>query len=385
MDGRSGIATISRFDPSGQPVTIAGEVKNFNPEDFVDKKEARRFGRFVIYAVAAADLAMKNSGLTDYSYDGTRAGVIIGSGIGGFEETCHTHINFLQGGYKKISPFFIPGTIINMGSGLVSLKYKLMGPHNSVVTACATGTNAIGDAMKIIERGDADIMLAGGSEDPITPTAVGAFASMRALSLRNNEPEKASRPFDKGRDGFVMAEGASVVVLESLEHAQKRNAPILAEVVGYGMTADAFHITAPDESGQGAIRCMNMAIKSANIKPSDVDYINAHGTSTEYNDMYETKAIKDVFGDHAYKLKISSTKSMTGHMLGATGAAEAIYMAYTLKTGMIPPTINFENPDERCDLDYTPNKAVAADVKYALSNSFGFGGVNACLILKKYE
>lgn len=382
--GKSGIAKLTRFDCSDFPVQIAGEVKDFNSDDFVDKKEARRFDPFIIYAIAAADMAMKSSGLSEYPFVSERAGALIGSGIGGFQTICDNHEAYLKGGYKKVSPFFIPSAIINMASGIVSIKHKLLGPNSSVVTACATGTHAVGDAFKIIARGDADIMLSGGAEYPVTAVAIAGFANMKALSRRNDEPEKASRPFDKDRDGFVAAEGAGVLVLESLEHAEKRGANIIAEVVGYGLTGDAHHITAPDDTGQGARRCMQMAINDAGINPSEVGYINAHGTSTEYNDMFETLAIKEVFGEHAYKLNISSTKSMTGHMLGAAGAVEAIFSALALKEGIIPPTINLDNPDERCDLNYTPNKAVKADIKYALSNSFGFGGTNASILLKKF-
>lgn len=383
--GVSGIGKITRFDITNAPVTIAGEIKGFNSDDFVDKKEARRYDPFVVYALAASELAMRDSGLKDYPFDRERAGVIVGSGIGGFVSICETQSDFEKGGYRKISPFFIPSAIANMGSGAVSIRYKLLGPNLCVVSACATGTHAIGDAAKLIERGDADIMLAGGSEAPITPIAFGGFANMKALSRRNDEPAKASRPFDKDRDGFVMAEGAAVLTLESLEHAQQRGAKILAEIVGYGLTSDAYHITAPDETGQGARRCMAMAIKDAGISPDQVDYINAHGTSTEYNDILETKAIKELFGSHAYKLQISSTKSMTGHMLGSAGAAEALYSALALKHGIIPPTINLDSPDPDCDLNYTPNKAVALPIKYALSNSFGFGGTNGTLLLKRYE
>lgn len=385
LEGKSGVGYITHFDASQFPVRIAAEVKGFNSDDFVDKKEARRYDEFMVYALAASEMAMQESGLINYNYDGERAGVIIGSGIGGFRLTCETHETYIKSGHRRVSPFFIPSAIANMASGVVSMRYKLLGPNTCIVTACATGTHSIGEAAKLIERGDADIMVAGGSEFPITPTAVAGFANMKALSTRNDEPAKASRPFDKDRDGFVMGEGAAIVVLESLEHALERGAPIMAEVVGYGLTSDAYHITAPDETGQGARRCMAMAIKDAGIEPSGIDYINAHGTSTEYNDMLETKAIKELFGDHAHKVHISSTKSMTGHMLGSAGAMEAIFCAKVLQEGVIPPTINLDNPDPRCDLNYTPNKAVKADIKYALSNSFGFGGTNGALVLKKYE
>jgi len=383
--GKSGIAPLTRFDTTNFPIAISGEVKDFNCEDFVDKKEARRFDTFIIYSLAAAEMAMQQSGLTNFPFDGERAGVIIGSGIGGFDSICSTHEAFLKGGYKKISPFFIPSAIINMASGLVSIRYKLLGPNSSVVTACSTGAHAIGDAAKLIERGDADIMVAGGTEYPIHPTAVGAFANMKALSRRNDAPEKASRPFDKDRDGFVMGEGAGVLIIESYEHAVRRNADILAEIVGYGLTGDAFHITAPDETGQGARRCMEMAVRDAGINLTDIGYINAHGTSTEYNDALETKSIKALFGEYAEKIHISSTKSMTGHLLGAAGAVEAIFTVLALQKGIIPPTINLETPDPACDLNYTPNNAVSARINYGLSNSFGFGGTNACLVLKRYE
>ena len=385
ISGKSGIGRITRFDTTDFPVTIAGEVRDFNSDDFVDKKEARRYDMFIVYSLAAAEMAMKHSGLKENQFDGERAGVIIGSGIGGFNSICSTHEAVLKGGYRKISPFFIPSAIINMASGLVSIRYKLYGPNTSVVTACATGAHAIGDAAKLIERGDADIMVAGGTEYPVCVTAVGAFANMRALSRRNDAPEKASRPFDKDRDGFVIAEGAGVLILESYEHAAGRNAEIVAEIAGYGLTGDAFHITAPDETGMGACRCMAMAVRDAGINLADINYINAHGTSTEYNDAIETKAIKELFGEHSKKLYISSTKSMTGHTLGAAGAIEAIYTALALQKGVIPPTINLETPDPACDLNYTPNKAINATINYGLSNSFGFGGANASLLLKRYE
>ncbi len=384
LAGKSGIGHITHFDTTDWPVTIAGEVKNLDIFNYVDKKEARRYDNFVIFALIAGTMAMESAGLTEYPFDHERAGTIIGSGIGGFDTICKTNEDYINGGYRKVSPFFIPSAIINMASGVLSIKYKLLGPNTSVVTACATGTHAIGDAANLIARGDADIMLAGGAEYPITPVAAAGFANMKALSRRNDEPEKASRPFDKDRDGFVMAEGGGVLVLESLEHAQRRGANIIAEVVGYGLTGDAYHITAPDETGQGARRCMEMAVKSAGIKLTDVGYINAHGTSTYYNDMLETKAIKDLFGEHAKKLRISSTKSMTGHMLGAAGAAEGIFTALALKNGVLPPTINLENPDPECDLFYIPGKPLKEQVEYALSNSFGFGGTNASILLKRY-
>ncbi|MDR2401284.1 MAG: beta-ketoacyl-ACP synthase II [Deferribacteraceae bacterium] len=385
LNGKSGIGIISRFNTEGWPTRIAGEVRDFNYSKYVDPKEARRFDRVHLFAVAAGAMAMEAANLSVGDYDPFRAGADIGSGIGGFESICSTYADFLKGGIRKVSPFFIPGAIINMASGLLSIRYQLKGPNLSVVTACATGTHAIGDSAKLIERGDADVMLAGGTESPLTEVAVAGFANMKALSRRNDEPERASRPFDKDRDGFVMGEGAGVLVLESLEHALKRNAVILAEVSGYGLTGDAYHITAPDETASGARRAMEMALKDAGIAPEEVGYINAHGTSTPYNDRLETLAIKDLFKQHAKKLFISSTKSMTGHTLGAAGAIEAIYSIMALKNGIIPPTINLDNPDPECDLNYVPHKPVKADIKYALSNSFGFGGTNGCVLFKKYE
>jgi len=383
--GKSGIGEITHFDTSEFPVKIAGEVKNFNPEDFVDKKDCRKFDRFIILSLAAAELAVQNSGLDVNRIDSERAGTIIGSGIGGFKTIEDTHETFRTKGPKRISPFFIPSTIINMASGMTSIKYGLKGPNSSVVTACATGAHAIGDAYQIIRRSDADIMFAGGSESAITPLAVGGFSNMKALSRRNDEPEKASRPFDRDRDGFVMGEGAGILIIEELESALSRGADIIAEIVGYGLTSDAYHITAPDESGDGARRCMEMAIRDASIRPEDIEYINAHGTSTPYNDTIESRAIKSAFGEHAYNLAVSSTKSMTGHLLGAAGSVEAIYSAFAIKKGVLPPTINLEASDDECDLDYVPNKARKQIISYALSNSLGFGGTNASLVFKKYE
>jgi len=383
--GKSGVCEITHFDTSDFPVKIAGEVKNFTPEDFVDKKDCRKFDKFIIYSLAAAELAVQNSGLDINKIDSERAGTIIGSGIGGFKTIEDTHEILMTKGPKRISPFFIPSAIINMASGMTSIKYGLKGPNSSVVTACATGAHAIGDAYQIIKRSDADIMFAGGSESAITPLAVGGFSNMKALSRRNDNPTAASRPFDRDRDGFVMGEGSGVIIIEELEHALNRGANILAEIVGYGLTSDAYHITAPDESGDGARRCILMALKNAGLSPEDIDYINAHGTATPYNDVIETRAIKNAFGEHAKKLFISSTKSMTGHLLGAAGSVEAIYSALALKNGVLPPTANLENRDENCDLEYIPQKAIKKDIKYALSNSLGFGGTNATLILKKYE
>ena len=328
---------------------------------------------------------MEHAGLDSSKYDNNRAGCIIGAGIGGFKSIEDTQEAYLGGGYKKVSPFFIPSAIINMASGVISIRYSLKGPNMSIVTACATGSHSIGDAARIIERGDADVMVAGGAEAAITPLAVGGFANMRALSRRNDNPTAASRPFDKDRDGFLIGEGGGVMVLESLDHALKRGAKIYAELVGYGMSSDAYHITMPSADGDGAKRCMAMAIKDAGITPDKVDYINAHGTSTPPNDVIETRAIKELFGSHAAKLKISSTKSMTGHLLGAAGAVEGIYTVMAINEGVIPPTINLTNPDPECDLDYVPNKPVKHNVVYGLSNSFGFGGTNASLLFKKYE
>lgn len=383
--GKSGVGEITHFDTSDFPVKIAGEVKNFTPEDFVDKKDCRKFDKFIIYSLVAAELAVQNSGLDINKIDSERAGTIIGSGIGGFKTIEDTHEILMTKGPKRISPFFIPSAIINMASGMTSIKYGLKGPNSSVVTACATGAHAIGDAFKIIQRGDADIMFAGGSESAITPLAVGGFSNMKALSRRNDEPEKASRPFDRDRDGFVMGEGAGILIIEELESALSRGADIIAEIVGYGLTSDAYHITAPDESGDGATRCMEMAIRDASIRPEDIEYINAHGTSTPYNDTIESRAIKSAFGEHAHNLAVSSTKSMTGHLLGAAGSVEAIYSAFAIKKGVLPPTINLEASDDECDLDYVPNKARKQIISYALSNSLGFGGTNASLVFKKYE
>ena len=382
--GKSGAGPITKFDASTFPTKIAAEVKNFNPEEYVDKKDVKKYDLFCFYALAAAKEAMEQAGLADNNFDHERAGCCIGAGIGGFKVIEDTQEAYLAGGYKKVSPFFIPGAIINIANGLVSIKYSLKGPNISIVTACATGTHSIGDAARIIERGDADIMVSGGSEAAITPLAVAGFANMRALSRRNDEPEKASRPFDKDRDGFLIGEGGGVLVLESLEHAKARGAKILGEVVGYGMSSDAYHITLPAGDGNGARRCMAAAVKDAGITPDKIGYINTHGTSTPAGDVLESMAIKDVFGDAAKTVKISSTKSMTGHLLGAAGAVEGIITMMAVNEGIVPPTINIDNQDEKCDLDYTPNKAVQHEMEYGLSNSFGFGGTNASLVFKKY-
>ncbi len=384
VEGRCGISTITRFDTTDYTTTIAGEIKNFDPADYIPKKEIKKMDLFIHYAIAASDFAFQDSGLKVDSTNAPRIGVYIGSGIGGFGVIEATHKALLEGGPRKISPFFIPASIVNLASGWVSIRIGAKGPNSATCTACTTGAHAIGDAFKIVARGDADVMIAGGSEGCITPLGIGGFCAMRALSTRNDEPEKASRPFDKDRDGFVMGEGAGILILESLESAQKRNARIYAEVVGYGMSGDAFHITAPSEDGDGAIRVMQLTIKDAGISPREVDYINAHGTSTPFNDRAETMAIKKVFGDHAKKLAISSTKSMTGHLLGAAGGLESAIMALAIHHQTAPPTINLDNPDPDCDLDYVPHHSRKMEIRYALSNSFGFGGTNGALLFKRY-
>lgn len=382
--GKSGVSAIESFDVSDYPTRIAASIKDFNPEDYVDRKEARKMDRFVQFAAAAATNAMKDSGLMiGEQVEPERVGVIIGSGIGGLGTWEDQHNVLLQKGPKRVSPFFIPMMIANMASGHVSILFGAKGPNSTAVTACATGTHSIGDSYKLIQRGDADVMICGGAEATIRPTGLAGFCSMRAMSTRNEEPEKASRPFDTGRDGFVMGEGAGILVLESLEHAQKRGAKIYAEVIGYGLSADAHHMTDPDPNG--ARRCMEMAIRDADIQPDQIDYINAHGTSTPVGDRSETKAIKEALGEHARKVAVSSTKSMTGHLLGAAGGVEAVICGLTIQNSMIAPTINLENQDPECDLDYVPNQARQADVTVAMSNSFGFGGHNATIILKKFE
>lgn len=382
--GKSGVTRIESFDPSEFPTQIAAEIKDFNPEDYIDKKEARRMDRFVQFAVAASKMAMRDAGLEPgTNIDPERVGVMVGSGIGGLSTWEEQHTILLEKGPKRVSPFFIPMMIANMASGQISMITGAKGPNSTAVTACATGTHSIGDSFKLIQRGDADAMICGGAEAAIRPTGIAGFCAMRAMSTRNDEPEKASRPFDIGRDGFVMGEGSGVLVLESLEHAVKRGARIYAEVIGYGMSGDAYHMTEPDPDG--AARCMKRALKDAGIEPEAIDYINAHGTSTPIGDRSETTAIKMAFGDHAYKLAVSSTKSMTGHLLGAAGGIEAVILALTLKNGVIAPTINLDNPDPECDLDYVPNAARKSDVRTALSNSFGFGGHNATIVMRKYE
>lgn len=385
LEGRSGVGKITHFDASDFPVQIAAEVKGFDPTQYIEPKEARKMDRFIHFAIAATEMALKDSGLKLSEEDPDRVGVVIGSGLGGLPTIEAYHKVLLEKGWKRITPFFIPMVIANLSGGQISIRYGIRGPNLAVSTACATGNHSIGEAFRIIQYGDADVMIAGGTEAVITPLAVAAFAVMRALSTRNNEPEKASRPFDADRDGFVMGEGAGIIILEELEHALKRGARIYAEVVGYGMTADAYHITAPHPQGQGAAKCMKAALKDAGINPEEIDYINAHGTSTKQGDELETMAIKTVFGEHAYRLSVSSTKSMTGHLLGAAGGVEAIFTVLSIYHDIIPPTINLDNPDPECDLDYVPYKPKKKEVKYAMTNSFGFGGTNAALIFKKFH
>ncbi len=384
--GKSGIGSITRFDASEYYSRIAGEVKNYDPLNYFDKKEVKKMDPYIQFGVIAATEAVKDSGIDKFSgLNHDRSGVYIGSGIGGIHTIEQNKEILLDRGPTRVSPFFLTASIANLATGQVSIKFGLKGPNLANVTACATSTHSIGDSFKIIQMGDADVMVAGGAEYPITKLGVAGFSTIRALSSRNDDPQKASRPFDKERDGFVIAEGAAVVVLEDLEHAVKRGAKIYGEVVGYGYTGDAFHVTAPDEEANGAVRTMKMAIDDAGIDTSEVDYINAHGTSTPMNDRIETRAVKKLFGDHAKKVSISSTKSMTGHVLGATGATEAIFSTLAIKDSFVPPTINQEVPDEDCDLNYTPNKGVERELNYALSNSFGFGGTNGSLLVKKFE
>ena len=385
LQGKSGIGPITRFDAGPLPTKIAGEVKGFDSLRFIDKKDDRKFDPFLKYAIACAAMAVEDAGLNVERVDRTRFGVLVGSGIGGITTLLETHKVLLEKGPDRVSPFFIPMLIINMASGLISMRFGAKGPNSSVVTACATGNHAIGDAMRIIQRGDADVMVAGGAEAIIIPLTFAGFCQMKAMSTRNDEPTRASRPFDAARDGFVCGEGGGLLVLESLDHALARDARIYAEVVGYGMTGDAHHMTAPDPEADGAARAMSLAVPDAGIEPSTVGYINAHGTSTPYNDKSETMAIKRVFGEHARKLAVSSTKSMTGHLLGAAGGIEAIATALAIHHGVLPPTINYESPDPDCDLDHVPNQARKQDVEIALSNAFGFGGTNATLVFRKYR
>ena len=385
LQGRSGIGPITRFDTTGYPTRIAGELKGFDSLKYIDKKDDRKFDPYLKYAVACAQMAVDDAGLKTDQLDTTRFGVLVGSGIGGITTLLESHSVLLSKGPDRVSPFFIPMLIVNMAPGLISMRFGARGPNSSVVTACATGNHAIGDAMKIIQRGDADVMIAGGAEAIIIPLTIAGFCQMKAMSTRNDDPTRASRPFDAGRDGFVCGEGGGLVILESLSHAVRRGAKIYAEVAGYGMTGDAHHMTAPDPEGDGAARAMAAALRDANLEPTAVGYINAHGTSTPYNDKFETLAIKRVFGDHARKLAVSSTKSMTGHLLGAAGGIEAIATALALHHGILPPTINCETPDPECDLDYVPNQARKQDVDVALTNAFGFGGTNATLALIKHR
>jgi len=382
--GKSGLGPITHFDASAFRTRIAGEVKNFKAQDFVAQKMIKRLDVFVHFALAAARMAMEQSGLTITSELAPYVGVMTGCGLGGLRTLEDTHTVLMSRGPDRISPFFIPMLIANMAPGQIAIEYGAKGPNLSIETACAAGNHAIGDSYKLIQRGTVKAMICGGVEAVITPLAVGGFCAMRALSTRNEEPEKASRPFDKDRDGFVVAEGSGIMILEELEFAQERGAPILAEIAGYGLTGDAYHMTAPSPDGDGAIRCMQMALDDAGLNPEAVDYINAHGTSTDLNDTAETLAIKAVFKEHSYKLAVSSTKSMTGHLLGGAGGVESVFSVLTIRDGLIPPTINLDHPDPQCDLDYVPGQARRADVRVAMTNSFGFGGTNAVLIFKKY-
>ena len=385
INGTSGIKRITRFDASAFPTQIAGEVDNFNPEDYVEIKEVKKMDRFIHFAVAAATFALNDSGLKITDSNSDRVGVLVGSGMGGLHTIEYYHSVLLEKGPRRITPFFIPMLTINLAAGQISIKFSAKGPNSAISTACATGSHSIGDAFRIIQRGEADAMIAGGTEAVISPLGIGGFNAMKALSTRNDEPEKASRPFDAERDGFVVGEGAGIIILESLQHAMDRGAKIYAEIVGYGMTADAYHITSPSPGGEGAARCMTIALKDGGIGHTEVDYINAHGTSTKSGDELETRALKTVFGDHAYKVAISSTKSMIGHLLGAAGGVEAIISILSIVNNIALPTINLDNPDPECDLDYIPHKARKMKINYALSNSFGFGGTNACLLFKKFD
>ena len=384
-EGKSGIGPLTRFDTNGFDTKIAGEVKSFNPELYIDKKEIKKMDLFIHFAIAAAKEALEDAQLAITPENSEQIGVIVGTGLGGLPSLERYHKILLEKGPGRISPFFIPMLIANLASGQIAIQFGPKGPNTCVVTACATGAHCIGDAFRVIVYGDAEAMIAGGTEANITPLTIGGFNSMKALSTRNDEPEKASRPFEKNRDGFVVAEGAGIIILEELQFALKRKAKIYGELVGYGYTGDAYHITAPSPDGDGAVRCMRMAIKDAGLKPEDVDYINAHGTSTPLNDLTETIAIKTVFGDHAKKVPVSATKSMTGHLLGAAGSTEAIFTVLAIRDGIMPPTINYEEADPQCDLDYVPNVARRKPVKIAMSNAFGFGGTNATLVFKKFE
>ena len=385
LAGTSGVTRITSFDVSNFACQIAAEVKNFDPLQFIEKKELKKMGRFIHLALAATDEAMKMSGLEVTPELSTRIGVHIGSGIGGFDVIEREHSNLLTGGPRRISPFFIPAAIVNLAAGHVSIRYHAKGPNEATCTACTSSAHSVGDAFKIIARCDADVMIAGGTEAAITPMGVGGFAAMRALSTRNDAPQKASRPWDSARDGFVIGEGAGILILEDLEFARRRGAKILAEIVGYGMSGDANHITQPAENGEGAYRVMMNTLADAKIQPQQVGYVNAHGTSTDLGDKLETVAIKRAFGDHAYKMPVSSTKSMTGHLLGGAGGLEAGITVLALRDQMLPPTINLENPDPDCDLDYVPNQARGAELEYAMTNSFGFGGTNGALLFRRWS
>jgi len=383
--GQCGIGPITQFDASAFSCRIAGEVKGFDPAAYIEKKEIKKMGRFIQFAIAASECAMQHSGLKVSPEDAEQVGVYIGSGIGGFEVIEREHLNLLKHGPRRISPFFIPATIVNLASGYVSIRCGAKGPNSATATACTTSAHSIGDSFRLIQHGDADAMICGGTEACITPMGVGGFAAMRALSTRNDDPAHASRPWDRDRDGFVIGEGAGILVLEELEYARRRGAHILAEVVGYGMSADAFHVTAPPDDGDGAYRVMRNAMRGAGLRPEQVDYINAHGTSTSVGDRAETMAVKRAFGEHAYKVAVSSTKSMTGHLLGGAGGLEAGITVLAIRDQIAPPTINLDHPDEGCDLDYVPHHARPLKIDYALSNSFGFGGTNGCLIFKRFE
>lgn len=384
-EGKSGIGLITRFDTNGFETKIAGEVKDFNPELYIEKREIKKMDLFIQYAIAATQEAIGDAGLKIDSENSDRVGVIVGTGLGGLPSIEKYHKVLMERGPSRITPFFIPMLIANLASGQIAIQFGAKGPNTCVVTACATGAHCIGDAFRAIVYGDADAMITGGTEANITPLTIGGFNAMKAISTRNDEPEKACRPFEKNRDGFVVAEGAGILILEELQFALKRNARIYGELVGYGYTGDAYHITAPSPDGDGAVRCMRMALKDAGINPEEVDYINAHGTSTPLNDLTETIAIKKVFGEHARKIPISATKSMTGHLLGAAGSTEAIFTLLSIRDGIIPPTINYEEPDPQCDLDYVPNVARQKSLNIAMSNAFGFGGTNATLVFKKFS
>jgi 3-oxoacyl-[acyl-carrier-protein] synthase II len=384
-EGKSGIGLLTRFDTNGFETKIAGEVKDFNPELYIDKKEIKRMDLFVQYAIAATKEALEDAQLNIAPENCEQIGVIVGTGLGGLPTLEKYHKVLLERGPSRISPFFIPMLIANMASGQIAIQFGPKGPNTCLVTACATGAHCIGDAFRAIVYGDAEAMIAGGTEANITPLTIGGFNAMKALSTKNDEPEKACRPFEKNRDGFVVAEGAGIIILEELQFALKRNAKIYGELIGYGYTGDAYHITAPSPNGDGAVRCMRMAIKDAGLKPEEMDYINAHGTSTPLNDLTETIAIKTVFGDYAKKIPISATKSMTGHLLGAAGSTEAIFTILAIRDGLMPPTLNYEEPDPQCDLDYVPNVARRKPLKVAMSNAFGFGGTNATLVFRKFE